>query len=115
MPDPWGTPNSASAAPQGYMDDAAFASSMDSIYGPGNWRQTGGWRSQAREEQLREQGAQTVAPGRISAHSLGTADAPGARDVRVNGETPQEAAARIRAQGFPAAQVYPEGAAGGCS
>ena len=113
MPDPWGTPNSASAAPQGYMDDAAFASSMDSIYGPGNWRQTGGWRSQAREEQLREQGAQTVAPGRISAHSLGTADAPGARDVRVNGETPQEAAARIRAQGFPAAQVYPEGAAGG--
>ncbi len=110
MQDPWGSVGDTTA---GYMDDASFKSSMDGIYGPGNWRQSGGWRSQARENQLRTQGAQTTAPGVTSAHSLGTLNAPGARDITVNGESPQIAAAQLQAHRFPAAQVYPEGAAGG--
>lgn len=110
MADPWGTAGSGDAP--GYMDDSAFAEAMDSVYGRGNWRPTGGWRSQARENQLRAQGAYTTRPGVVSAHSRGTVQAPGAWDIVVNGMSPQEAAAKLREAQFPAGQVLPEGAHG---
>ena len=53
----------------GYMSGDQFKAAMDRVYGPGKWHDTGGWRSQARENALRAQGAQTVAPGGVSAHS----------------------------------------------
>ncbi|MCW5760742.1 MAG: hypothetical protein KIS90_13315, partial [Phenylobacterium sp.] len=36
---------------------------MDQVFGQGAWRLTGGYRTPAREEQLRAQGAKTVRPG----------------------------------------------------
>ena len=60
----------------GYLNDDEFALSDGLDVRPaGNWSQTGGWRSQQRENALRQQGAQTVAPGHTSAHSLGDDDA----------------------------------------
>jgi hypothetical protein len=107
----WGDDDTV--VPQGYLNDEQFALSMDSTFGPGNWSQTGGWRSQQRENALRAQGAQTVAPGHVSAHSIGDPDAPGARDIVVNGMTPEQAAAKMKAEGtWGANQAYPEGRSG---
>jgi hypothetical protein len=73
-----------------------FRSTMDAMFGPGGWRQTSGYRSQAREDALRREGAGTVPAGVVSKHSLGTPDAPGAYDVVVYGLSPSRAAARLR-------------------
>src|SRR5512141_1848088 len=59
---------------------AEFRATMDRVFGPGRWRQTGGYRTQAQENALRRQGAGTVAPGRTSLHSIGGPEAPGAID-----------------------------------
>lgn len=109
----WGSDTTTGSTAPGYMPTSQYDAMMDAAFGAGKWHETGGWRSQARENQLRAQGAQTVAAGQTSAHSLGTQDAPGAHDIVVDGLSPQQAAAVLRAKGLPVGQVFPEGAAGG--
>lgn len=89
-----------------------FAGVMDRVFGPGRWRETGGYRTPAQENALRRQGAGTVAPGRLSRHSLGDPQAPGAYDVVVAGMSPSEAAAKLRRAGGPIAKVAAEAAHG---
>jgi hypothetical protein len=89
-----------------------FASIMDSVFGHGAWRMTGGYRSPQREDELRAQGAMTVRPGGLSRHSLGSPDAPGAYDLVVDGLSPYEAADRLRSAGAPFARYQPKGAHG---
>jgi hypothetical protein len=90
----------------------AFTNQMNETFGEGKWRTTGGYRSPERENQLRDQGAQTVAPGRTSRHSMGSPDAPGAYDIVVDGMSPQAAAAVMKQKGL-AMPTFPEGSAGG--
>lgn len=88
-----------------------FQAVMDQVFGPGRWRQTSGYRTQAQENALRRQGAGTVAPGRISLHSIGAAHAPGAYDAVVEGLPLESAAAMLRrVGGF--SRVLAEGAHG---
>jgi hypothetical protein len=91
---------------------AQFRSTMDKVFGAGRWRQTGGYRSAAREDELRRQGAGTVAPGHLSRHSLGSPAAPGAYDAVVPGLSSQSAAVRLRQSGGSFARVVAEGAHG---
>lgn len=85
---------------------------MDSVFGAGKWRLTGGYRTPERENELRAQGALTVRPGVLSRHSMGSRDAPGAYDVVVEGVGPGAAAARLRRAGAPFRLLLPEGAHG---
>jgi hypothetical protein len=94
------------------VNQARFTSLMNTVFGTGNWRQTGGYRTIERENQLRAEGALTVAPGAISRHSLGRPGAPGAYDLVVDGLSPWEAAARLRASSVPFRRLFPEGAHG---
>lgn len=90
---------------------AHFHAVMDGAFGAGNWRETSGYRSREREDELRRQGAGTVPAGEISRHSLGTRGAPGAYDVVVPGMSSAQAAAKLR--GSPAlARVVAERAHG---
>ena len=91
---------------------ARLTAILDSVFGPGAWRITGGYRTPERETQLRRQGAMTVRPGAISRHSLGTPDAPGAYDLVVDGMSPFDAAARLRQAGAPFARYMPKSAHG---
>ena len=101
------TAQAASAA-----SGADFQATMDRVFGPGRWRKTSGYRSQAQENALRRQGAGTVAPGHLSYHSVGAADAPGAYDAVVERMSPAAAAAKLRqAAGF--SRVLAERAHGG--
>jgi len=89
-----------------------FRATMNSVFGSGNWRVTGGYRTQARENELRAQGALTVRPGAISRHSIGTPDAPGAYDVVIDGLSPYTAALKLRRAGAPFRTIFAEGAHG---
>lgn len=89
-----------------------FAAVMDSVFGRGTWRMTGGYRTPEREDQLRAQGAKTVRPGGLSRHSLGRPGAPGAYDLVVDGMSPGEAANRLRRAGAPFVRYQPKGAHG---
>jgi hypothetical protein len=91
---------------------ARMTTIMDSVFGPGTWRITGGYRSPEREDQLRRQGAMTVRAGGISRHSLGTPDAPGAYDIVVDGMSPFEAADRLQRAGAPFARYMPKSSHG---
>ena len=86
-----------------------FKSVMDSVFGPGRWRQTGGYRTPEREDELRAEGAGTVWPGGISAHSLGHPGAPGAYDAVVDGLDTATAAQRLRSFGAPFRRIVAEG------
>ena len=88
-----------------------FAATMDQVFGPGRWRQTSGYRTQAQEDALRARGAGTVAPGRTSLHSLGEPAAPGAYDAVVPSMPLTQAAERLRRAGA-FARVLAEGAHG---
>lgn len=90
-----------------------FQATMDRVFGPGRWRQTSGYRSQAAENALRRQGAGTVSPGRISLHSVGGADAPGAYDAVVDHMSVATAAAKLRQAGGAFSRVVAEAAHGG--
>ena len=90
-----------------------FHVTMDQVFGPGRWRQTSGYRSQGAENALRRQGAGTVAPGRISLHSVGGADAPGAYDAVVDHMSVATAAAKLRQAGGAFSRVVAEAAHGG--
>src|SRR5512143_892225 len=98
------------AAPAAAGDD--FQTTMDRVFGPGRWRQTSGYRSQAKENALRRQGAGTVARGHVSAHSVGDAEAPGAYDAVVDNMSATKAAARLRRAGGAFSRVVAEGAHG---
>lgn len=94
------------------FNQAHFTSLMNSVFGAGNWRQTGGYRTPAREDQLRAEGALTVPPGVLSRHSMGRPNAPGAYDLVVDGLSPSEAAARLFASRGQFRRLLPEGAHG---
>ncbi|HEV7385157.1 MAG TPA: hypothetical protein VGN89_09790, partial [Phenylobacterium sp.] len=86
-----------------------FHSTMDRVFGPGRWRQTSGYRTQAQENALRRQGAGTVAPGHVSLHSIGHPDAPSAYDAVVDHMPLASAAAKLRSAGGPFSRVLAEG------
>ena len=94
------------------LGHARFAAIMDSVFGRGTWRMTGGYRTPEREDQLRAQGAMTVRPGGLSRHSLGRPGAPGAYDLVVDGMSPSQAAARLRQADAPFARYFPKGSHG---
>ncbi|HEX5261882.1 MAG TPA: hypothetical protein VFW13_00030 [Phenylobacterium sp.] len=85
---------------------------MDTVFGAQNWRETGGYRTPERENELRAQGALTVPPGVLSHHSMGKPGDAGAYDLVVNGLSPTEAAERLRRAGAPF-KLLAEGAHGG--
>lgn len=89
-----------------------FNMRMNEVFGAGRWRETGGYRTQARENQLRAEGALTVKPGAISRHSMGTRDAPGAYDIVVAGLSPGQAAVKIEKSGIAFHRLFPEGGHG---
>ena len=85
---------------------------MDQAFGPGGWRETSGYRSPERENQLRLEGAGTVPAGRMSRHSLGTPEAPGAYDAVVYGMSQARAAAVLRSADEGFSRVLVEAAHG---
>jgi hypothetical protein len=91
---------------------ARFGAIMDSTFGPGAWRMTGGYRTPERENELRAQGALTVPAGVMSRHSAGRPGAPGAYDLVVSGLSPAVAAARLREANAPFRKYFAEGAHG---
>lgn len=103
---------SADPARAGQLTEARFAEVMDSVFGRGAWRMTGGYRTPEREDELRAQGAMTVRPGGLSRHSLGRPGAPGAFDLVVDGISPSEAENRLRRAGAPFARYQPKGTHG---
>jgi hypothetical protein len=96
----------------GWTQNDRFRSTMDQLFGSGRWRETSGYRSPAQENRLRAEGAGTVPAGRLSAHSLGTPDAPGAYDAVVYGMSQARAANVLRASGTEFADAFSEGARG---
>ncbi len=90
------------------MPQARFIDLMNGVFGTGNWRETGGYRSPARENELRAQGAETVPPGTLSRHSLGNIEAPGAFDIVVVGMSPEQAAISLRRSGIGFRRLFPE-------
>ena len=70
---------------------------LDDVLGEGRWRQTSGYRTVAQENALRRAGAGTVKPGRVSRHSIGGRETPGAYDVVVTGMSLTQAAAKLKA------------------
>ena len=89
-----------------------FGAVMDGIFGPTKWRETSGYRTRSREEELRKEGAGTVPPGVLSRHSIGSPGAPGAYDVVVQQLTMKEAAARLLSSGARFRRVVVEGGHG---
>ena len=86
---------------------------MDRVFGAGRWRETSGYRSLAKEEELRRQGAGTVPAGRRSHHSLGGPNSPGAYDLVVIGMSPRRAAAKLTHASEQLSRVIAEGPHGG--
>ena len=91
---------------------ARFSALMDSVFGPQRWRETGGFRTAKRENELRTLGALTVRQGAMSAHSLGKPEAPGAYDLVVDGLSPEQAAKKLRLSKAPLKVIFPEAAHG---
>lgn len=89
-----------------------FRSIMDRVFGPGRWRMTSSYRSQAQEDALRRQGAGTVAPGHVSLHTVGGPSAPEAYDAVVDHMPLATAAAKLRQAGGAFSRVVAEGAHG---
>jgi len=85
---------------------------MNGVFGTGRWRQTSGFRSRAREDQLRREGAGVVPIGVVSRHSIGTTAAPGAYDAVVFGVATGRAAATLRRAASEEFRVVAEGAHG---
>ena len=102
----------ASGAQAEDFNQTHFTKLMNSTFGVGNWRETGGYRTPAREDQLRAEGAMTVPPGVLSRHSMGRPGAPGAYDLVVDGLSPSEAARRLFASRGQFRRLLPEGAHG---
>jgi hypothetical protein len=92
----------------GLMPNSALKTTMDKVFGAGSWRETGGYRSQAREDELRREGAGTVPVGEISHHSMGTPDAPGAYDIVVPGMSTESAAQKLKGSSDDFSRVIAE-------
>ena len=88
----------AAPPPPTFAPTTDYAADMDRLIGKGRWKDTGDYRSPARENQLRAQGAGTVRPGGVSAHSRGAPEAPGAHDFVPQGESVPDALARLKGQ-----------------
>jgi hypothetical protein len=101
----------AAPAPAQDMTEARFASLMDTVFGHGAWRMTGGYRTPEREDELRAQGAMTVRPAGCRA-TRWDGERPGAYDLVVDGMSPSEAAERLRKTDAPFARYQPKGAHG---
>ena len=106
-------PERRAKATAGEASGDDFRSTMNRVFGPGRWRQTSGYRTQAQEDALRRQGAGTVAPGRLSHHSIGGVNAPGAYDAVVDSMPLVTAATRLKQAGGGFSRVLAEGAHGG--
>ncbi|HEY7901420.1 MAG TPA: hypothetical protein VIC25_09565 [Caulobacteraceae bacterium] len=107
-------PALAVAAPaEGGAQNQKFHAAMDKAFGAGRWRETSGWRSQERENELRREGAGTVPIGAISHHSMGSPDAPGAYDVVVPGMSNADAASKLRQSSDAFSRILAERAHGG--
>jgi hypothetical protein len=91
-------PQPKAAPPPTFAPTSDYSADMDRLIGKGRWKDTGDYRSPARESQLRAQGAGTVRPGGVSAHSRGSPDAPGAHDFVPQGEGVQDALGRLKGQ-----------------
>jgi TPR repeat protein len=85
---------------------------MDEVFGAGKWRETGGYRTQQRESELRAEGALTVPSGARSAHSIGRPGAAGAYDLVVRNMSPSDAAIKLRSEGLRFKKLYPESSHG---
>jgi hypothetical protein len=85
---------------------------MDRVFGEGAWRLTSGYRTVAQENALRRAGAGTVPAGRLSRHSVGGPEAPGAIDAVVHGMSLRTAAQKLRQDGEGVDRVLAEGAHG---
>ena len=96
----------------GLTPHARFIALMDSVFGPKRWRETGGFRTAKRENELRALGALTVRQGATSAHSIGKPEAPGAYDLVVEGLSPEQAAKKLRVSQAPLKVIFPEAAHG---
>jgi len=94
------------------MSGEGFQATMDRVFGPGRWRLTSAYRSQAQEDALRRQGAGTVARGHTSLHSVGGPEAPGAYDAVVDRMPLSAAAAKLRSAGGGFSRVVAEAAHG---
>jgi TPR repeat protein len=90
----------------------SFRVVMNSVFGERRWRETGGYRTPGREDQLRAEGAETVPVGRLSSHSLGTPSAPGAYDIVVVGLSPSQAAQKLIRSGIEFKRLFAEGSHG---
>jgi hypothetical protein len=111
----WELPRTQTSRPQSSLNasySGQFPALMNTIFGAGRWRQTGGYRTPAEENRLRAEGALTVPVGVISHHSMGTRQAPGAYDIVVAGMSPSAAAQRIRRSGVAFRRLFPESAHG---
>jgi hypothetical protein len=106
------TPTAAQVAAATDARNEGLRPTMDRVFGPGKWRPTSGYRSRAKEDQLRREGAGTVPPGRISRHSVGSPAAPGAYDAVVYGVSQRQAAVMLRRDSGGAFRVLAEGAHG---
>jgi len=91
------------------LSQTQFRSLMNQVFGAGIWRETGGYRTAAQENELRAEGALTVPAGALSRHSLGSPQQPGAYDVVVEGMTPAQVAQKLRASGLSFRRLFPEG------
>jgi TPR repeat protein len=96
----------------GMTPHARFSALMDTVFGPQKWRETGGFRTAKRENELRARGALTVPQGATSAHSLGKPEAPGAYDLVVEGLSPEQAAKKLRISKAPLKVIFAEAAHG---
>ena len=101
-----------SQAPLTAAQREQFRAALDEVFGPGRWRETSGFRTRAQENALRRQGAGTVAVGRVSRHSIGGPQTPGAYDVVVPGMSQAQAAAKLKAAGQGWGRVAAEAAHG---
>lgn len=96
----------------GVTPHGRFTALMDAVFGPRKWRETGGFRTARRENELRALGALTVPQGALSAHSLGKPEAPGAYDLVVDGLSPEQAARKLRLSKAPLKIIFAEAAHG---
>jgi hypothetical protein len=110
-PAPTDKPAIPAAQPTGNQKQR-FHATMDKVFGEGRWRETSGYRSREREDELRREGAGTVRLGEVSHHSMGTPDAPGAYDVVVPGMSNAAAAAKLKSESGDFSRVLAEGAHG---
>lgn len=94
----------------GFLSEDEVAKYLDDKFGKGKWRFTSGYRSQGSEDRLRGEGAGTVPEGKISAHSKGTYEAPGAEDIVVDGKSADEVKGALK--DGPFTKVIAEGREG---